>query len=50
MFPFDYSWQYQLSLGVRYSKKKPNQYSYITSRKEVKQTDTVQKTDEEIGE
>ncbi len=35
MFPFDLSWQYQVSLGVRYSKKKPNIYSYITSRKEV---------------
>lgn len=38
MFPFDLSWQYQVSLGVRYSKKKPNTYSYITSRKEAKQS------------
>lgn len=49
MFPFDYSWQYQLSLGVRYSKKKPNKYSYITSRKEIKHPDAEQKTDEEIS-
>ncbi len=27
--PFDYSWQYQVSLGVRYSKKGYNKYSYI---------------------
>lgn len=27
--PFDYSWQYHLNLGVRYSKKARNQYSYI---------------------
>lgn len=27
--PFDYSWSYQISLGVRYSKKKLNKYAYI---------------------
>ncbi len=27
--PFDYSWQYQAHLGVRYSKKKMNKYAYI---------------------
>ncbi len=30
--PFDYSWQYHASLGVRYSKKGKNTYSYIDSR------------------
>ena len=37
MFPFDLSWQYQAAIGVRYSRKKPNQYSYITSRKDIRQ-------------
>ena len=41
MFPFDLSWQYQVSLGVRFSKKKPNTFSYITSRKEAKQSATT---------
>ncbi len=27
--PFDYSWSYQLSFGVRYSKKNLNKYAYI---------------------
>lgn len=27
--PFDYSWSYQVSLGVRYSKKKLHKYAYI---------------------
>ena len=27
--PYDYSWQYQLNLGVRYSVKGKNKYSYI---------------------
>ena len=27
--PYDYSWQYQLNLGVRYSVKGKNRYSYI---------------------
>lgn len=27
--PFDHVWQYQVSLGVRYSKKGENRYSYI---------------------
>ena len=36
MFPIDYAWTYQVSLGVRYSKKKENKYSYISSKKKVK--------------
>lgn len=28
--PYDYSWQYQLNLGVRYSVKGKNKYSYIS--------------------
>lgn len=31
--PFNYAWQYHLDLGVCYSRKKPNKYSYIHSRK-----------------
>lgn len=31
--PFDYVWQYQVSVGVRYSKKGENRYSYIPSKK-----------------
>lgn len=34
--PFDYAWQYQLRLGVRYSKKNENKYSYIHSRSKVR--------------
>ena len=30
--PFNYSWQYHLDLGFRFSKKNPNKYSYINSR------------------
>ena len=32
VLPFDYSWQYHFNLGVRYSKKGRNSYSYIGSR------------------
>lgn len=32
--PFNYAWQYQLELGVRYSIKNPNNYCYIKSRKD----------------
>lgn len=31
--PYDYCWEYQLELGVRYSRKSPNTFSYINSRK-----------------
>ena len=31
--PFDIAWQYRVDLGLRYSKKKTNKYSYIRSRK-----------------
>ena len=31
--PFDYSWQYRLNVGIRYSKRDENQFSYINSRK-----------------
>lgn len=30
--PFAYAWQYQLELGVRYSRRGENKYSYIHSR------------------
>ena len=36
MFPIDWAWTYQVSLGVRYSKKKENKYSYIGSKKKIK--------------
>lgn len=32
--PYDYSWQYHLDFGVRYSKKSKNKYSYIRQSKE----------------
>jgi len=31
MQPYDYSWQYGVSIGVRYSRKHANEYSYIRS-------------------
>lgn len=31
--PYNHVWQYQLSLGVRYSRAGENQYSYIDSRR-----------------
>lgn len=31
--PFSYAWQYHLELGLRYSKRGENKYSYIRSRK-----------------
>ena len=31
--PFDYSWNYQIDVGFRYSKKAANKYSYIDSKK-----------------
>lgn len=33
MEPIDHSWNYQLDLGVRYSRKAENKYSYIQKRK-----------------
>lgn len=30
--PFDISWQYHVDLGIRYSKKKTNKYSYIRQK------------------
>lgn len=33
--PFHFAWQYQLNLGVRYSKKAKNQYSYIRKSQKV---------------
>lgn len=33
MEPYDVVWQYQLSVGFRYSKRAPNKYSYIPSRR-----------------
>lgn len=34
MEPYNYVWQYQLDIGVRYSRRAENQYSYIKSRKQ----------------
>ena len=31
--PVDFVWQYQVAVGFRYSKKAPNKYSYIPSRR-----------------
>lgn len=36
--PFTYSWQYHLDVGVRYSKKSSNQFSYINSRRKKEKT------------
>ena len=36
MMPFDYCWEYQLELGLRYSRKAPNEFSYINSKKRAK--------------
>ena len=33
MMHIDYSWDYQIEIGARYSKKMKNNYSYIDSRK-----------------
>ncbi len=33
MEPYDIVWQYQLDVGVRYSRKAQNRYSYISSKK-----------------
>ena len=38
MFPIDWAWSYQVSLGVRYSKKKENKYSYIGSKKDLRES------------
>ncbi|MCM1320753.1 MAG: hypothetical protein NC041_04330 [Bacteroides sp.] len=35
--PYNYAWSYQLSVGVRYSKKGANKYSYIGSKKRAAQ-------------
>ena len=33
--PFDYSWQYHFDVGVRYSRKKTNKYSYVRQIKKL---------------
>ena len=33
MEPYNFVWQYQVAVGVRYSKKSPNKYSYIPSKR-----------------
>ena len=48
--PFHFAWQYQLNLGVRYSKKAKNPYSYIRKSQKVLyeeelQTDAIDSTD-----
>ncbi|MBQ5472507.1 MAG: hypothetical protein IIT58_10980 [Treponema sp.] len=35
MQPYNYSWQYHADLGVRYSRRKSNKYSYMHSRKQL---------------
>ena len=37
MFPISLAWDYQVSLGARYSKKGANKYSYVKSRKQAKE-------------
>lgn len=50
MFPLDWAWTYQVSLGVRYSKKKENKYSYIGSKKKIKaEKQEVKKEDAEVS-
>lgn len=39
--PYDYSWQYQLNLGVRYSVKGKNRYSYIRQSEKSLQKETL---------
>lgn len=39
--PYDYSWQYQLNLGVRYSVKGKNRYSYIRQSAKSLQKETL---------
>lgn len=48
--PYDYAWQYQASLGVRYSKKGANQYSYINSKKRARQLTILEQATIEIDE
>ncbi len=51
MFPIDWAWTYQVSLGVRYSKKLENKYSYIGSKKKVKaEKKPVEKSEPESPE
>lgn len=51
MFPVDWAWTYQVSLGVRYSKKLENKYSYIGSKKKVKaEKKPVEKSEPESPE
>ncbi|MCR5219017.1 hypothetical protein [Treponema sp.] len=33
--PFDYSWQYHVDVGIRYSRKKTNKYSYVRQVKKL---------------
>ena len=33
MEPYNFVWQYQVAVGVRYSRKSPNKYSYIPSKR-----------------
>lgn len=37
MFPISLAWDYQISIGARYSKKGANKYSYVKSRKDAKE-------------
>lgn len=39
--PYDYAWQYQLNLGVRYSVKGKNKYSYIRQSEKSLQRETA---------
>ncbi|MDE5898592.1 MAG: hypothetical protein K2H09_04940 [Treponemataceae bacterium] len=46
--PYNYAWQYQASLGVRYSKKGANMYSYISSKKRARQLTILEQATIEI--
>ena len=37
IFPVSLAWDYQVSIGARYSKKGANKYSYVKSRKQAKE-------------
>lgn len=45
--PYNYSWQYHIDLGVRYSKRGAHKYSYIHSKQAVKQASEETITDQE---
>ena len=44
MFPISLAWDYQISIGARYSKKGANKYSYVKSRKDAKEKKEEEET------